>query len=78
MTTQKIYMPSAIGFLFALLFNCSIAQEESSLSVNEGFSLQSPLLKPGKVDFLYRHNNNTNIYNSFLLSPVFKGAKPLS
>jgi hypothetical protein len=42
-------------------------------SLEDGLASNSPWVKPGKVDFLYRGTEHGNEYNAFLWTPSFKG-----
>jgi len=73
------YYCSMAGRLIATLFGAArvlaAAEPHSFLSYDEGLSSESPYLRPGKVDLLYKHRGDTEIdqYNAFLWTPVFKG-----
>jgi hypothetical protein len=52
-------------------------QPKPFLSASEGIYSESKLLRPGKVDFLYRHRKDDDLYNLFVFSPIFKGGAGL-
>ncbi|HTD65291.1 MAG TPA: hypothetical protein VK846_02020 [Candidatus Limnocylindria bacterium] len=59
---------------FALVPNVfSAAAPHSFLSYDDGLYSESPNLRPGKVDLLYKHTRAQDAYNAFLWTPVFKG-----
>ena len=51
------------------------AEPHPFVSFDEGLYSESPYLRPGKVDFLYKHRADLkqDFYNAFLWTPVFKG-----
>jgi hypothetical protein len=49
------------------------AAGEPFLSLEKGFASDSPLLRPGKLDFLYRYREAESSYNAFAWTPTFKG-----
>ena len=49
------------------------AADKPLLSLEQGLASDSPWLKPGKVDFLYRYRETEDNYNAFLWTPTFKG-----
>ena len=50
-------------------------QQHRFLSYDEGLYSESPYLRPGKVDLLYKHRDDPEVdqYNAFIWTPVFKG-----
>jgi hypothetical protein len=71
---------AAWGRLAAATFLCGVAgsagapaEETQGPSFGNGLSSESPLLKPGKLDYLYRAGEDFQSHNAFLWSPIFKG-----
>ncbi len=58
-----------------ILTTCSLkaADEHPFISYDEGVYSESPLLRPGKLDFLYKHRRELDQYNGFVWTPIFKG-----
>ena len=78
--TRFIFCPPffATSALAAIVFVAAIlvgrgAEPHSFLSYDEGLYSESPYLRPGKVDLLYKHRPDQDQYNAFLWTPVFKG-----
>ncbi len=75
---KHLLHPSIYALILALLGSASVlvaAETHSFLSYDEGLYSESPYLRPGKVDFLYKHRRDTETdqFNTFLWTPVFKG-----
>jgi len=69
----------ATPFCVTLAFAAFTAAADDSpfLSLKDGLSSESALLRPGKIDFLDKHRAHEtyqeNLYNLFAFTPVFKG-----
>jgi hypothetical protein len=61
------------GLLLALLGAAACGAGEPFLSWENGLASDSPLLRPGKLDFLYRYRPDDSQYNVFAWTPSFKG-----
>ena len=61
--------------LFITLAASSLQAEDERpfISYDEGLYSENPYLRPGKLDFIYKHRNDLDQYNGFLWTPVFKG-----
>jgi len=57
----------------AMFHICCGAATQSLFSSAEGMHSESEYLNPGKIDVLYKHQQNVNQFNGFLWTPVFKG-----
>jgi hypothetical protein len=68
----------SMALVVGAAFPCIAAEQNSSevppfFSWNDGFHSESKLLRPGKLDFLYRHRRDDDLYNFFAFTPSFKG-----
>ncbi len=69
---------AALRLAFTLLIivaasSLPAADERPFISYDEGLYSESPYLRPGKLDFIYKHRNDLDQYNGFVWTPVFKG-----
>ena len=78
--TKQLLTGRAIRVLFLLVATLCRAADPTAayvddpiLSWDKGIASDSPLLRPGKLDFLYRYQPDQCQYNFFGWSPVFKG-----
>jgi hypothetical protein len=49
------------------------AEHQPFLSLEHGINSESALLRPGKLDFLFKHRPDDDQYNFFGWTPLFKG-----
>src|SRR5262245_476360 len=84
---EKLPMPGKQPLLLTLLHSVLIfvalcfimakdahgAEQEPFLSLERGVNSESALLRPGKLDFLFKHRPEENQYNFFAWTPLFKG-----
>lgn len=60
-------------FCMMLMPEILSAADEPFISPREGFFSESTLLRPGKVDLLYKRRFDVDQYNAFLWTPLIKG-----
>ena len=69
-------VPPSLTFVWLLLVavqDVHGAEDQPFLSLQHGVNSESALLRPGKLDFLFKHRPNENQYNFFGWTPLFKG-----
>ena len=55
------------------LFPANAAELPGLISAREGLFSESPLLRPGKVDVLYKSRPDFDQFNAFVWTPLIKG-----
>jgi hypothetical protein len=77
-TKTSNFAPAALRraltlFVIVAAGSLKAADERPFISYDEGVYSENPNLRPGKLDFLYRHRRDLDQYNGFVWTPIFKG-----